>query len=101
MSFIVITNGNQKLADTLAEELSDLAWSIRRDFLVKPMPIGEALRHVNAAKEGPIVLADIGDNPGGEHLRCTIVLKVLEGLTGASSVSFGTLAAAGLEGRPW
>jgi microcystin degradation protein MlrC len=85
MSFIVITNGNQILADTLAEELSDLAWSIRRDFLVKPVPIREALRYVKTVKEGPIVLADIGDNPGG-GTPCdgTIVLKAVleEGLTG-------------------
>ena len=85
MSFIVITNNDQKLAETLAQELSDLAWSIRRDFLVKPMPIKEALRKVKAAKEGPIVLADIGDNPGG-GTPCdgTYVLKAVleEGLTG-------------------
>ncbi len=65
MSFIVITNNDQKLAASLAQELSDLAWSIRRDFLVKPMPVREALKKVKATKEGPIVLADIGDNPGG------------------------------------
>ncbi len=85
MSFIVITNNDQRLADSLAQELSDLAWTIRRDFLVKPMPVREALRKVKAAKEGPIVLADIGDNPGG-GTPCdgTFVLKAVleEGLTG-------------------
>lgn len=85
MSFIVITDNDQKLADSLAQELSDLAWGIRRDFLVKPMPVREALRRVKAAKEGPIVLADIGDNPGG-GTPCdgTVVLKAVieEGLTG-------------------
>jgi microcystin degradation protein MlrC len=85
MSFIVITNDDQKLADALAQELSDLAWSIRRDFLVKPMPVRDALKLVKAAKEGPIVLADIGDNPGG-GTPCdgTFVLKAVldEGLAG-------------------
>ena len=85
MSFIVITNNDQKQADTLAQELSDLAWSIRGDFLVKPMPVRDALKRVKAAKEGPIVLADIGDNPGG-GTPCdgTFVLKAVleEGLTG-------------------
>ena len=85
MSFIVHTNDDQALADRLAQELSDLAWSLRKDFLVKPTPLREALRHVKAAKEGPIVLADIGDNPGGGTPEDgTIVLKALleEGLTG-------------------
>ena len=85
MSFIVVTNNDQKLADKLAQELSDLAWSLRRDFLVKPTPVKDALKHVKQAKEGPIVLADIGDNPGG-GTPCdgTIVLKAVleEGLTG-------------------
>jgi microcystin degradation protein MlrC len=85
MSFITITNNDQELADRLAQELSDLAWSLRRDFLVRPTPVKDALRHVKEAKEGPIILADIGDNPGG-GTPCdgTIVLKAAleEGLTG-------------------
>jgi microcystin degradation protein MlrC len=85
MSFIVITNDDQKLAEALAQELSDLAWSIRRDFLVKPMPVRDALKRVKAAREGPIVLADIGDNPGG-GTPCdgTLVLEAVldEGLKG-------------------
>jgi len=85
MSFIVHTNDDKALADRLAQELSDLAWSLRKEFLVKPTPLREALRHVKAAKEGPIVLADIGDNPGGGTPEDgTIVLKALleEGLIG-------------------
>jgi microcystin degradation protein MlrC len=85
MSFIVHTNDDQALADRLAQELSDLAWGLRKEFLVKPTPLREALRHVKAAQEGPIVLADIGDNPGGGTPEDgTIVLKALlkEGLTG-------------------
>ena len=85
MSFIVITDNDQKQADALAQELSDLAWSIRKDFLVKPMPVRDALKRVKAAKEKPIVLADIGDNPGG-GTPCdgTFVLKAVleEELTG-------------------
>jgi microcystin degradation protein MlrC len=45
----------------------------------------EALRHVGKAKKGPIVLADIGDNPGGGAPEDgTVVLKAIldEGLTG-------------------
>ena len=83
--FIVHTNEDKPLADRLAQGLSDLAWSLRRDFLVKPTPLREALRHVKAACEGPIVMADIGDNPGGGTPEDgTIVLKAIleEGLTG-------------------
>jgi microcystin degradation protein MlrC len=85
MSFIVITNNDQRLADSLAQELSDLAWAIRKDFLVRPIPIREALLKVKATDKGPIILADIGDNPGG-GTPCdgTFVLKAVleEGLSG-------------------
>lgn len=85
MSFIVTTNDDQALADRLAGELHDLAWDMRRDFLVRPTPMGEALRHVAKAEKGPLVLADIGDNPGGGAPEDgTVVLKAIleEGLIG-------------------
>lgn len=65
MSFIVTTHNNQALADRLAQSLHDMAWHLRRDFLVRPTPIREALQYVETATATPIVLADIGDNPGG------------------------------------
>ena len=85
LSITVTTNDDQELADECADKLSDLAWNLRRDFLVKPTSVREALKRVATAEEGPIVLADIGDNPGG-GAPCdgTVVLKaVLEaGLEG-------------------
>jgi microcystin degradation protein MlrC len=85
LSFIVTTNGDQELADQLADELSDLAWGMRRDFLVKPTPVREALRKVKASEGGPFILADIGDNPGGGAPEDgTMVLRAVmeEGLEG-------------------
>jgi microcystin degradation protein MlrC len=85
LSIIVTTNDDQELADSCADELSGLAWSLRREFLVKPITVGEALKRVASSEDGPIVLADIGDNPGG-GAPCdgTVVLRaVLEaGLEG-------------------
>ncbi len=85
MSFIVTTNDDQTLADALAQSLSDMAWNMRRDFLVNPMPVREALRYINTAAATPVVLADIGDNPGGGSPEDgTHVLKAIleEGLEG-------------------
>jgi microcystin degradation protein MlrC len=64
VSVIVTTNGDQGLAEEKAQEISELIWGLRRDFLVRPTPVREALREAMRAK-GPYVLADIGDNPGG------------------------------------
>lgn len=85
LSFIVTTNDDQALADRLADELQELAWGMRRDFLVKPVPVKDALRRVKAATGGPYILADIGDNPGGGAPEDgTIVLRAIleEGLEG-------------------
>jgi microcystin degradation protein MlrC len=85
LSFIVTTNGDQELADQLADELTDLAWGMRRDFLVKTTPMREALRKVKASEGGPFILADIGDNPGGGAPEDgTVVLRAVleEGLEG-------------------
>ena len=85
MSFIVTTNNNQKLANELSQQLHDLAWNMRRDFLVKPTPLKQALKYTSRSSKRPIILADIGDNPGGGSPEDgTVVLKTIleEGLTG-------------------
>ena len=85
MSFIVTTNNNQTLADKLAQKLHDMAWNMRRDFLVSPTPLKQALKHAAQATKTPIIMADIGDNPGGGTPEDgTVVLKAIleEGLTG-------------------
>jgi microcystin degradation protein MlrC len=92
LSIIVTTNDDQGLADRCADELSGLVWGLRRDFLVKPTPVREALEKVKEVEEGPIVLADIGDNPGG-GAPCdgTVVLKaILE--TGLEGGVFAVMA---------
>jgi len=78
MSFVVTTNNDQKLADQLAQQLNDVAWNMRRDFLVTPVPLRQALRYTKNAEKGPIIMADIGDNPGGGSPEDgTVVLKAL------------------------
>ncbi len=51
----------QKLADTLGEEM----WGLRNEFLKPLTPIAEAVLAAMNAPEGPVVLADVADNPGG------------------------------------
>ncbi len=77
VAVIVTTNNDAGLAEEKAQEIADLIWSLRRDFLVRPTPVREALREAMKAK-GPYVLADIGDNPGGgAPSDGTFVLKAM------------------------
>lgn len=65
LSIYVVTNGDQALADALADELADTAWTHRREFLHSAVPVAEAVARALAARERPVVLADIADNTGG------------------------------------
>jgi microcystin degradation protein MlrC len=65
LSVYVVTDGDQALADALAEELAETAWSHRREFLHTALPVATAVARALAAPQGPVVLADIADNTGG------------------------------------
>jgi microcystin degradation protein MlrC len=65
MGVIAITDNDMELAKRIAEDISNMAWRMRGDFLVKPIPVIDAIMEATKAEKGPYVLADIGDNPGG------------------------------------
>ena len=61
----VVTDGDQALADRLADELARTAWEHRHEFIHKALPVPEAVARALAAEGRPIVLADMADNTGG------------------------------------
>lgn len=65
MAVVVTTNDDQSLADRLARELAEFIWVRREEFRPSVSTVEEAIHSAMAEPEGPIVLADIGDNPGG------------------------------------
>ncbi len=64
-SIIVTTDNNPQQAQNAARQLADYLWQHRADFVAKPLPVDEAVQQAMQAEAGPIILADIGDNPGG------------------------------------
>lgn len=64
-SVIATADGDKDRARQAAERLARFVWDRRGEFVVRPVPLEEAVRQAMAAPTGPIVLADIGDNPGG------------------------------------
>lgn len=62
---VVVTDNNPELAQELADELGKMMWSLRKEFLKPLTPIDIAVRTAMAAPEGPVILADVADNPGG------------------------------------
>ncbi|WP_296945007.1 M81 family metallopeptidase [uncultured Massilia sp.] len=62
----VVTDGDRALARALADELGAAFWRLRHATRATAMDVDAALAGApDAAGSGPIVLADIADNPGG------------------------------------
>jgi len=64
-SVYAVTDGDQALADALADRVAGEAWRRRREFVHRGLPPAEAVQAAMAAEGGPIVLADMADNTGG------------------------------------
>jgi len=65
LGIYVVTDGDQALADRLADQLADCAWEHRHEFMHSGLPVREAVVRALAAEGQPIVLADMADNTGG------------------------------------
>lgn len=104
-SVVVTTDNDPELADRLADEMAELAWSMRDDFLVRlAIPVDEAVRQAAAFEKGVVVISDTGDTVFGgaagdsnlileSVLRQGITEKILIPMISAKAVA--ELAAAG------
>jgi len=85
----VVTDGDAALAHSLAERLGREFWELREATRATAMGIDEALDIGPGA--GPVVLADIADNPGGGAPGdSTFILRRLVEL-GVADVALGAL----------
>lgn len=87
---VVTVDGDQALAETLADESADFAWARRERFMVQSaVPIDEAVRMADAAPKGCIVLSDTGDTvfggtPGDSNLILESILR--QGIKGRALI---------------
>lgn len=65
MSVMVTTTGDMTLAQRLAQELADIAWTERKAAAYVGVPVAEAVARATSSAEGLTMLADAGDNVGG------------------------------------
>lgn len=87
LSVYVVTDGDQALADRLADQLARTAWEHRHEFIHQGLPVSEAVARALAAEGRPIVLADMADNTGGGAAGDgTEVLRELLGVGARSAV---------------
>lgn len=62
---VVITDANRPEGDKIAETLGRELWEIRDQITPPIIDLEYAKEKILSAKNGPIILADIADNPGG------------------------------------
>ena len=74
----VVTDNDPVLAARLAEELGRAFWDLRHETGVPSLSIEETLAKAMATPDGPVVIADTADNPGGGATRdSTFMLRAV------------------------
>ncbi len=76
---VVVTDGDRALAERLADELADLAWSMRAEFQQRDaVSVDDAVRMADAAERGVVVLSDTGDTVfGGAAGDSNLILEAI------------------------
>lgn len=64
-SIVVTTNDEPVRAREIAEELAGWIWERRNEFIPERTSVEEAIHQAMGSERKPVVLADLGDNPGG------------------------------------
>ena len=86
----VMTNGDQALADRIADDMSDYIWRVREEFAsgTYPLPAEAAQIVLRAVEAGeiPVAVGDYSDRPGD----ATHILKAFEA-AGVRRALYGTI----------
>jgi microcystin degradation protein MlrC len=79
-SAVVVTNGDEAKAKQLADELLDMAWRTREDWVYKPEPLSQSIARAKVMTKGPVVLLDHYDNSasGGTQDTMTVLGAIID-----------------------
>ena len=86
LSAVVVTDGDPERARRWCDELLDMAWAARQQFVFQPEPLAESLARAQALRAGlrddagPVVLLDHSDNcaSGGTMDTMTVLGGILD-----------------------
>ncbi|MBP1853008.1 M81 family metallopeptidase [Rhizobium halophytocola] len=88
---IAITNGNRNKGEALAREIGMELYANRGRFMVPQIDEHQAVTQAMAAPAGPVVIADVWDNPGGGTAGdATVLLEELLA-RGVTDAAVGTI----------
>ena len=80
VSAVVVSDADPELARRYCEELLDMAWQSRAQFVYRPEPLEASIRKAKNLDAGPVVLLDHYDNcaSGGTMDTMTVLSAMLE-----------------------
>jgi microcystin degradation protein MlrC len=80
MTAVFVTDNNPEKGAAAAEKLLEKAWENREALIYRPEPYRKTLEYAKTLNEGPVILADCGDNPssGGFASDMTVVKAAIE-----------------------
>ena len=96
LSAVVVTDGDMAQAERWRDELLDMAWAAREDFVYRLEPLAESIARARQVAEGPVVLLDHFDNAAsGGTMDTTVVLGEIlrQGLDGVAAFAIHDPAA--------
>ncbi|MXY99312.1 M81 family metallopeptidase [Candidatus Poribacteria bacterium] len=64
-AFVVAADDDPKLAQTEADRLSDMLWSVREELTLDLPDAAQAVKQAVASGKHPVILVEMGDNIGG------------------------------------
>lgn len=88
---IAITDNDAETADSLARALGQELYSFRGCATPNFLPAEEALRLAAKADQGPVVVADVWDNPGGGVAGDSTIMLRAALKAGLTNAAFGTI----------
>ena len=76
---VVVDEQQEQEGQSLAAELVSMAWNSRADFVYDPEPMTKTIAYAKTLTQGPVVLADHGDNAGagGAHDNMAVLAEIL------------------------
>ena len=91
ISVLAITDGDDDMADQIADDMARTIWMLRDKFQKKLFSPEEAVKLAMQFPSGPVIIADVADNPGGGGSGdSTFILKALK-KAGATDVGFAVI----------
>ena len=64
-AFVVVTDDDPQLAQTEADRLSDMLWSVRGQLTLNLPDAAQAVEQAIQSEQHPVILVEMGDNIGG------------------------------------